>query len=184
MNKSMMMGAMIGGAAVLSFGAVAGYQTLKGPDYAEVLSVTAAHKEVKTPEQQCEQVQVVQKAPVKDEHRVAGTVIGGLVGGLLGNQVGGGNGKKLATAAGVAGGAYAGNQMQKNLQNKDTVTRTEQRCKTVTRTREELVGYDVRYRLDGKEATVRMDLPPTSDRIPVKDGQLELSAVTPAKPQA
>lgn len=44
-----------------------------------------------------------------------GTVAGGLIGGLLGNQVGGGNGKTLATVAGVAGGAFAGNTIEKNM---------------------------------------------------------------------
>ena len=43
-----------------------------------------------------------------------GAVAGGVVGGLLGNQVGGGTGKKIATVAGVAGGAYAGHQIEKN----------------------------------------------------------------------
>jgi uncharacterized protein YcfJ len=36
---------------------------------------------------------------------------GAVVGGLLGNQVGGGNGKKLATIAGVIGGGMLGNQI-------------------------------------------------------------------------
>lgn len=44
-----------------------------------------------------------------------GAVAGGVVGGLLGNQVGGGSGKKIATVAGVAGGAYAGHQIEKNV---------------------------------------------------------------------
>jgi hypothetical protein len=35
---------------------------------------------------------------------------GAVVGGLLGNQVGGGNGKKLATVAGIIGGGFLGNQ--------------------------------------------------------------------------
>jgi outer membrane lipoprotein SlyB len=44
-----------------------------------------------------------------------GTVAGGVVGGLLGNQVGGGNGKTAMTVLGVAGGAYAGNTIEKNM---------------------------------------------------------------------
>ena len=43
-----------------------------------------------------------------------GMAIGGVVGGLLGNQVGHGNGRAAATVAGVAGGAYAGNAIEKN----------------------------------------------------------------------
>ncbi|MBW8722802.1 MAG: glycine zipper 2TM domain-containing protein [Polaromonas sp.] len=44
-----------------------------------------------------------------------GTVAGGVVGGLLGNQMGGGNGKTAMTVLGVAGGAFAGNQIEKNM---------------------------------------------------------------------
>lgn len=40
-----------------------------------------------------------------------GTGVGAVVGGLLGNQIGGGNGKKLATVAGVLLGGYAGNEI-------------------------------------------------------------------------
>jgi uncharacterized protein YcfJ len=34
-----------------------------------------------------------------------------VVGGVLGHQVGGGNGKKIATVAGVLLGGYAGNEV-------------------------------------------------------------------------
>lgn len=44
-----------------------------------------------------------------------GTVAGGVLGGLLGHQVGGGNGKNAATLLGAAGGAYAGNTIEKNM---------------------------------------------------------------------
>jgi uncharacterized protein YcfJ len=40
-----------------------------------------------------------------------GTGIGAVVGGVLGHQVGGGNGKKIATVAGVLLGGYAGNEV-------------------------------------------------------------------------
>lgn len=43
-----------------------------------------------------------------------GMAIGGVVGGLLGNQIGHGNGRAVATVAGVAGGAYAGNAIERN----------------------------------------------------------------------
>lgn len=43
-----------------------------------------------------------------------GAVIGGIVGGLAGNQVGGGDGKKIATVAGVIGGAVVGNKIEGN----------------------------------------------------------------------
>ena len=101
-------------------------------------------------------------------------LVGALAGGLLGNQIGGGTGKKVATVAGAAAGGYAGNQVQGNMQANDTYTTTETRCSTVTDTSEKVVGYDVRYNLDGKEGTVRMERDPGS-QIPVdKEGRLIL----------
>jgi outer membrane lipoprotein SlyB len=44
----------------------------------------------------------------------AGAVIGAVVGGVAGNQVGGGSGNKIATAAGVIGGALLGNNIEQN----------------------------------------------------------------------
>ncbi len=50
----------------------------------------------------------------KESNGVAGTVVGGVAGGLVGSAIGGGTGRVLATVAGAAGGAYAGNQIQRN----------------------------------------------------------------------
>ena len=52
---------------------------------------------------------VQQPAPAQPNY--VGIGLGAVVGGLLGNQVGGGNGKKLATVAGVIGGGMLGNQI-------------------------------------------------------------------------
>lgn len=46
----------------------------------------------------------------------AGAIVGAVVGGVLGNQVGKGDGKTAATVLGAAGGAYAGNEIQKRNQ--------------------------------------------------------------------
>lgn len=43
-----------------------------------------------------------------------GAIGGAVVGGILGNQVGGGRGRDAATVLGMAGGAYAGHQIEKN----------------------------------------------------------------------
>src|SRR6202035_2667216 len=100
-----------------------------------------------------------------------GTVIGGVAGGLLGSTIGSGSGRTAATVLGAAGGAYAGNQVQKNMQRKDVITTTERRCKTVHDTTQKLVGYDVTYRLGDKEGTLRTSFKPGTT-LPVKDGQV------------
>ena len=53
----------------------------------------------------------VQQAPQPAKPNYVGIGVGAVVGGLLGNQVGGGNGKKLATVAGVIGGGFLGNEI-------------------------------------------------------------------------
>ncbi|MCY1534461.1 hypothetical protein D9M68_698340 [compost metagenome] len=177
MNKSMLVGAVLGAVGVTAGGAVATYNLVgnKGPEYAEVLAVQPISETIKTPREVCNDVAVTRQRPVKDQHQIAGTVLGAVAGGLLGNQVGGGTGKKIATVAGAVGGGYAGNKVQEHMQSSDTYTTTETRCKTVTDTSEKLVGYDVKYQLDGKVGQVRMDHDP-GRQIPVtKEGQLVLT---------
>jgi uncharacterized protein YcfJ len=171
MDKSLVMGLAIGAVVAAGAGAFAGLKLMnKGPEYAQVLKVTPLTRTIHTPRQECHDESVTRQAPVKDQHQVIGSLAGAVVGGVLGHQIGGGSGRDLATVAGAAGGGYAGNRIQKNLQDKDTVTATEQKCSTVYDRSEKQLGYEVRYRLDGREATVKMDHDP-GDRIPVRDGQ-------------
>lgn len=176
MDSSMIKGIVIGGVVVtaVAAGGMTGYKAMTKPTHADVVAVKEITETVKTPREECHDVQVQHKAPVKDEHRLAGTAIGAVAGGLLGSTIGGGTGKTVATVAGAAAGGYAGNRVQKNMQEKDVETKTERQCKTVYDTSQRTVGYDVTYRLEGKEASVRMDHRP-GDRIPLKDGQLVLS---------
>ncbi|MCP5269420.1 MAG: glycine zipper 2TM domain-containing protein [Zoogloeaceae bacterium] len=175
MNTSMIKGVVLGSAIALAVGAagITGYQTMTKPKFAEVLAAKEITETVKTPREDCQEVEVKKQAPVKDEHRIAGTAIGAVAGGLLGSTIGRGSGKTVATVAGAAAGGYAGNKVQQNMQEKDTVTTTETRCKTVYDTSKKSLGYDVSYRLDGKEGLVRMAFNPGT-QIPVKDGQLVL----------
>jgi outer membrane lipoprotein SlyB len=63
----------------------------------------------------CGTVEAVNIIEVKGDGNYLGTIGGGLIGGLLGNQVGGGSGKKVATVAGVIGGALAGHTIEGNV---------------------------------------------------------------------
>jgi len=180
MDKSMLTGIVLGAVAVTAIGGVAGYRALNPePEFAEVLSSAPVTETTKTPKQVCHDVVVSEKAPTKDPNRIAGTAIGAVAGGLLGSQIGSGSGRTLATVAGAAAGGYAGHEVQAGMQEKNTVSRSETRCKTVYESHTKTVGYDVRYRLGKEEGQVRMDHPP-GPRIPVQDGQLQLDA--PAAP--
>ncbi|MBU1439152.1 MAG: glycine zipper 2TM domain-containing protein [Gammaproteobacteria bacterium] len=172
MNKSMLVGSIIGAIAVTALGSVAGYKYLdQEPQYAEVVSSKAVIETYSEPVEQCKDVIVQQKKAVKDDNQIAGTVLGAVVGGVLGNQIGGGSGKKVATVAAAAAGGYAGKQVQQDMQNKDIESRSQRECKTVQLQKERTVGFDVRYLLNGELKTIRMDKKP-AEKILIKDGQV------------
>lgn len=62
----------------------------------------------------CGVVESVRAIEVKGQGSGLGVVAGGVAGALLGNGVGQGNGRTAATVLGAAGGAYAGNEIEKN----------------------------------------------------------------------
>lgn len=86
-----------------------------------------------------------------------GTVAGGVIGGLLGTQVGGGNGKTLATVAGIAGGALAGNSIEKNMK--------------------QVTVYDVRLRMDdGSQRTMEVSsVVPVGSKVIIEGKNLRMA---------
>lgn len=176
MNKSMITGLVIGGMAVTAAGAFAGYRALDKQRSAEVLNVEPLTRTVRTPRQVCSDQVVTHQSPTSDPQQITGTVIGALAGGVLGNQVGHGTGRTVATVAGAAAGGYAGNKIQENMQDGKTTQSVEQRCRTVYDSIEKPDGYEVRYRFDNREGTVRTDRAP-GRTIPVENGQLDLTSL-------
>jgi len=175
-NKSMLAGMGIGVAAALGVAAVASMNVFdRGPQYAQVVSSTPITETVKNPRKECRNVTVTHRRPVQDENRIAGSVLGAVAGGVIGHQFGGGRGKDVATVVGALGGGYAGNQAQGAMQNNDTYTTTEQRCKTVYDKSEKTLGYDVTYKIGDQQGKIRMDKNPGS-QIPLdNNGQLVLN---------
>jgi len=104
MNKSLLIGTMLG-VGVATAGAVfAGYEMLRADEAAPAAVHVAAA--------QPSQPECVPNQP-RDKNRIAGTVVGALVGGAVGKDVGD---RDVTTAVGAAAGAYAGNQIQKKVQ--------------------------------------------------------------------
>ena len=176
MNKSMLAGIVIGVAAALGVAAVAGLNVLdRGPQYAQVVSSTPIKESIKTPRKECRNVTVTHRRPVQDENRIAGSVLGAVAGGVIGHQFGGGRGRDVATVVGALGGGYAGNQIQGSMQEGDTYTTTQQRCKTVYDKSEKMLGYDVTYKIGDQQGKIRMDRDPGA-QIPLdSNGQLILT---------
>lgn len=173
MDKSMFKGMAIGGILVTAVTAAGygGYKVVNKQEFAHVIAVKEVNETVRTPREECVDVVTQKQAPVKDENRVAGTAVGAIAGGLLGSTIGGGSGKTIATVAGAGVGGYAGNKVQKNMQQKDTVATMERQCKTVEDVVVKSLGYDVTYVLREKEIVVRLAQQPTSTKVPMKDGK-------------
>lgn len=60
----------------------------------------------------CGKVTAVRVVEKEGETGAVGIIAGGVAGALLGHQVGRGRGRDVATVAGAAGGAYAGNRIE------------------------------------------------------------------------
>nr|WP_306802968.1 glycine zipper 2TM domain-containing protein [Pectobacterium polaris] len=172
----MLAGVGIGVAAALGVAAVASMEVFSSkPQFAQVLTATPIKETVKTPRQECRNVNVTHRRPVQDENQIAGSVLGAVAGGVLGHQFGGGRGKDVATVAGALAGGYAGNRVQSGMQDNDTYTTQQQRCQTVYDKSQKVLGYDVTYKIGDQQGKIRMDRDPGT-QIPVdRNGQLILS---------
>jgi uncharacterized protein YcfJ len=105
MNKSLLIGTMLGVAMATAGGVFAGYKLLRADEAPPAPAVHVAAAGPAQPE-------CVPNEP-RDKKRIAGTVVGALVGGAVGKDVGQ---RKITTAAGAAAGAYVGNQVEKKVQ--------------------------------------------------------------------
>lgn len=160
---------------VLAAGAAVGAYNVFGPTYADVvaadpvivkepimanvLAATPIKETVTGSREVCEDRVVERRAPERYGNK-DGAVVGALVGGLLGNQVGGGSGRTAATVAGAVAGGYAGREIDRNHTGGRKYTETVQDCRTVSEPREQVVGYDVQYALEGEVKNLRLDKKP------------------------
>jgi outer membrane lipoprotein SlyB len=78
--------------------------------------------QVSTPCPECGVINTIQPVELKGKTTGLGAVAGGVAGGLLGNQIGHGNTRTVMTVGGAAGGAFAGNAIEGNV-NKRTAWR-------------------------------------------------------------
>lgn len=102
----------------------------------------------------CGTVVSVRAVETKGQGSGIGAVAGGIAGALLGNGMGQGNGRTAMTVLGGAGGAYAGNEIEKNTHKS--------------------VSYRIRVRMeDGRVRTLYQRDPPAvaaGDNVKIVDG--------------
>ncbi len=114
MKSTNKFGSALGLAAVLALGACADMNPpantySSGPTYPQSTTSSGSYSTYGV-------VQSIEMVRQNKSASGVGLIAGALVGGIVGNQVGGGDGKKAATVIGAAGGAYAGNELEKRNQ--------------------------------------------------------------------
>lgn len=75
------------------------------------------------PAEQLGSVSSIEVIAINARSSGGGAVLGAVLGGVIGHQFGGGAGQRIATGAGVIGGAIAGNQVEKNNKADDEIYR-------------------------------------------------------------
>jgi len=136
-------------------------------DYAKVTDVDPIYKTVsqRIPERSCWTETVYE--PKSGSSSYTPTILGTLIGGAIGNEVGHSNkNKKVGAVAGALLGASIASGYNKS--SNETVARDTEVCETQHRTEyeERLVGYNVKYRYQGRTYHTRMDRRP-GERIKV-----------------
>ena len=134
---------------------------------ARVVAVKPLYETVQIshPEERCWNEEVYHRRGHRSSYTPA--IAGAIAGGVVGNQFGSGRGKDVMTAAGAVLGASIGRDIAHGA-GPGYVT-VERRCETVDHyeSRDELVGYRVKYRYKGDTYWTRTNHHP-GDRIRVK----------------
>ena len=103
---------------MLAAAAAASTMALGAQVTAQVPAPTPTTHAAPKPCSNCGTVQSINYVEEKGQGSGLGMIAGGVVGGVLGHQIGSGRGNTVATVAGAAGGAYVGNEIEKNKKKK------------------------------------------------------------------
>jgi len=102
------------------------YLTLATLSLAPLAGCSSSRQDVQRSVQPAEQIGSVSSIEIialDSRSSGGGAVLGAVLGGVIGHQFGGGSGRRVATGAGVIGGAIAGNQVEKNNKSADEIYR-------------------------------------------------------------
>jgi len=83
-----------------------------------IIGISVLSQPAKAACNECGTVTDVKTVKIEGHGSGVGIVAGGVLGGVLGHQIGGGRGNTLTTIGGAAGGAYAGNEVEKKSKTK------------------------------------------------------------------
>lgn len=143
-------------------GAYQGYSSYAFSDRAKVIASTPAYEQVNEPRRECRtEYRTYEEQSYRNSNNTAGAIVGAVAGGLLGSTVGKGNGKVAAAAVGAATGAVIGDRWN-DRGGAYTTTNTQpvEVCNMVDNYRQQIVGYDVTYRYNGRDYATRLPYDP------------------------
>jgi uncharacterized protein YcfJ len=168
-ENSAMKGVLLVAGAVASIGVVGALVVVSRPQFAQVVDVQAVTKPARVKVRECADAAATKKAAPDEARSTAGTAIEGMAGGVIKPP---GTGSTLSAAV----AAPAGRQERTAATVGDAAVKKAPRCRMVShvRTVQQVIAYDVRYRLDGRLGQVRMEHHP-GKKIPVKEGRLVLA---------
>ena len=137
----------------IPFALLAACSLVQAQEVGQVLSRTPIYQQVAVPRQTCSQTPVAVTPPTSG----AGALMGAIAGGAVGNSIGHGEGRALATMAGVIGGALLGDKIESPG---TTAVQTQTTCTTQNIYENRLLGYNVVYEFSGKQYTVQLPQDP------------------------
>lgn len=150
--------AVLAAALALSAGAVQADHGHEFHDRAKVVATAPIYERVNEPRREC-WTEYQRRAVHRDDNNTGGAILGAVVGGLVGSTVGKGDGRVAAAAVGAATGAVIGDRWDGDTGPR-YVERPVERCRTVNNYHQEIVGYNVTYRYNGRHYTTRMPYDP------------------------
>lgn len=125
---------------------------------AKVVSSTPVYEQINEPRREC-WTEYESREVYRNGNNTGGAILGAVVGGLVGSTVGKGNGKVAAAAVGAATGAVVGDRWS-DRGGYGYEERPVERCRVTDNHRQEVVGYDVTYRYNGRNYTTRLPYDP------------------------
>lgn len=159
-------GAVAAACSSIALGAGPGFATPTFTDVAPVVASTPIYERVNAPQSDCRDETVTYQDSRPSGGSPLGAIIGGIAGGVIGHQIGSGRGNAVATGVGAVAGAVVGDKVDPNggvltgNANGGPREQVVQRCRTVDNWQEVIRGYNVTYRYNGRDATVRLPYDP------------------------
>ena len=153
-RQSVIIGIAIGAIVVATCGAIASRRmTDRAPQYAQVIAVSPIVRRVRMPHEVCKSEEVKHVRPAQPQESA---------------PPGESAPPEEAAQHKEAARRMRSTQRERSARSEDTYTTIEEHCVTAYETKEERQGYEVRYRLNGAEGSLRMDHVPGA-RVPVRD---------------